>query len=202
MRRFVLGWKKLGHQDRFRARIVNYADDFVILCRGRADEALAAMRDMMQRLKLTVNETKTHVCRLAEASFDVVGYTFGWRFSRRTGRPFLAAQPSRKKVKQASCQLNELVARLPPFISPEALVHHVNRRLRGWASYFSYGTLSPAYRAMQRHVRHRVRQWLQPFQARGRGISRFPDEYLEDTLGLLNLTKLRDNYSRAKRLSS
>ena len=203
MRRFVLGWKKLGYQDRFRARIVNYADDFVILCRGRADEALAAMRDMMQRLKLTVNETKTHVCRLAEASFDFLGYTFGWRFSRRTGRPSLAAQPSRRKVKQASRQLNELVARLPPFIRPEALVHQVNQRLRGWANYFSYGTLSPAYRAVQRHTRHRVRQWLQrKFKARGRGISRFPDEYLEETLGLMNLTKLRDNYSRAKRLSS
>jgi len=68
---------------------------------------------------------------------------------------------------------------------------------------FSYGTLSPAYRALQSHTRHRVRQWLQrKFKARGRGISRFPDEYLEETLGLLNLTKLRDNYSRAKRLSS
>ena len=41
---------------RYQARIVNYADDFVILCRRRAEDALAAMRDMMQRLKLTVNE--------------------------------------------------------------------------------------------------------------------------------------------------
>jgi group II intron reverse transcriptase/maturase len=64
MRRFVLGWKTLGHETHYQARIVNYADDFVILCRRRADDALAAMRDMMRRLKLTVNETKTHVARL------------------------------------------------------------------------------------------------------------------------------------------
>ena len=44
MRRFVLGWKTLGHETRYQARIVNYADDFVILCRRRADDALAAMR--------------------------------------------------------------------------------------------------------------------------------------------------------------
>jgi group II intron reverse transcriptase/maturase len=201
MRRFVLGWKTLGHQARFRARIVNYADDFVILCRGRADEALAAMRDMMTRLKLTVNETKTHVCRIAEGTFDFLGYTFGRMHSKRTGRAYVGARPSRKKVTQAGRQLNELVARLPTFIRPEALVYQVNQQLRGWANYFSYGTLSPAYRALQSHVRQRVRRWLvRKFKQRGRGIGRFPDEYLEETLGLVNLTKVRDNYSRAKRL--
>jgi hypothetical protein len=92
---------------------------------------------------------------------------------------------------------------LPPFIPPEALVHQVNQRLRGWANYFSYGALSPAYRALQRHARHRVRQWLQrKFKVCGRGISRFPDEYLEGTLGLVNLTQLRGPYSSAKRLRS
>ena len=54
MRRFVLGWKKLGHEKRFGAHIVNYADDMVICCRGRAEEALVSMRDMMSKLKLTV----------------------------------------------------------------------------------------------------------------------------------------------------
>ena len=62
MRRFVLGWKKLGHEKRLKAYIVNYADDLVICCRGRAEEALATMRNMMGKLKLTVNEKKTRVC--------------------------------------------------------------------------------------------------------------------------------------------
>jgi retron-type reverse transcriptase len=61
MRRFVLGWTTLGHEQRFSACIVNYADDFVICCRGTAAQAATAMRNMMQQLKLTVNETKTHV---------------------------------------------------------------------------------------------------------------------------------------------
>jgi group II intron reverse transcriptase/maturase len=75
MRRFVLGWKKLGHEKRLRAYIVNYADDFVICCRGRAEEALAAMRGMMTKLKLTVNETKTRVSKLPEEKFDFLGYS-------------------------------------------------------------------------------------------------------------------------------
>src|SRR5437764_2646797 len=77
MRRFVLGWKKLGHARRLRAQIVNYADDLVICCRGNADEAMHAMRSLMERLKLTVNETKTRLCRLPEDTFDFLGYTIG-----------------------------------------------------------------------------------------------------------------------------
>ena len=145
MRRFVLGWKTLGHETRYQARIVNYADDFVILCRRRADDALAAMRDMMQRLKLTVNETKTHVCRLPAESFDFLGYTFGRMYSPRTGGAYLGARPARKKVLGVCRQLNELVGRLPTFIRPEALVYQVNQVLRGWANYFCYGTYTPAF---------------------------------------------------------
>jgi group II intron reverse transcriptase/maturase len=75
MRRFVLGWKQLKHEQRLQAFIVNYADDLVICCRRQADEALAKMRDMMLKLKLTVNEKKTRVCRLPEEKFDFLGYS-------------------------------------------------------------------------------------------------------------------------------
>jgi RNA-directed DNA polymerase len=89
MRRFVRGWKKLGHEKRLAAYIVNYADDLVICCRGRAEEALARMRDIMTKLKLTVNETKTRVCKLPEEKFDFLGYTFGRCYSPKTGRAYL-----------------------------------------------------------------------------------------------------------------
>src|ERR1700675_4153837 len=81
MRRFVLGWKQSGHEKRLGAFIVNYADDLVICCRGRAEEALATMRGMMTKLKLTVNETKTRVSILPEEKFDFLGYTFGRCYS-------------------------------------------------------------------------------------------------------------------------
>ena len=70
MRRFVLGWKKLGHEERWKAYIVNYADDLVICCRVGAEQALYEMRAMMSKLKLTVNEKKTRVCYLPEEKFD------------------------------------------------------------------------------------------------------------------------------------
>jgi len=83
MRRFVLGWKKLGHEERWKAYIVNYADDLVICCRVGAEQALYEMRAMMSKLKLTVNENKTRVCYLPEEKFDFLGYTFGRCYSMR-----------------------------------------------------------------------------------------------------------------------
>ncbi len=199
MRRFVLGWKTLGHETRYQARIVNYADDFVILCRRRADDALTAMRDMMTRLKLTVNETKTHVCRLPAESFDFLGYTFGQMYSRRTGGAYLGARPARKKVLGVCRQLNELVGKLPPFIRPEALVYQVNQVLRGWANYFCYGTYTSAFSIVNLHVNRRVRQWLcRKFEIKGLGYGKYPDSYLERKLGLLNLTRFQRRHSWAK----
>jgi RNA-directed DNA polymerase len=75
MRRFVLGWKTLGHEKRWKARIVNYADDLVIGCRVGAEHALAEMQMMMSRLKLTMNEKKTRICYLPEEKFDFLGYS-------------------------------------------------------------------------------------------------------------------------------
>jgi len=91
MRRFVLGWKKLGLERSLGSRIVTYADDLVILCRkGKAEEALQRMRELMGKLKLTVNEEKTRICRIPDAEFDFLGFTFGRRYSAQTGRARLA----------------------------------------------------------------------------------------------------------------
>jgi len=200
MRRFVLGWKKLGHQKRFQAQIVNYADDFVILCRRQAEPALAAMRSMMERLKLTVNEAKTHVCRLRRAeSFDFLGYTFGRMYSPRTGGAYLGVRPAKKRVLGICRKLNELVGSRPTFIGPEALVYQVNHVIRGWANYFSFGTITPAYQTVHRHACYRVRRWLRrKFQLAGQGYSDYPDSYLEATLGLVNPLKLPRRFSWAK----
>jgi len=98
MRRFVLGWKTLGHERRLRAYIVNYADDFVICCRGTAAQAMAAMREMMHRLRLTVNEQKTRQCRVWDESFEFLGYTIGRCYSPQTGRAILAPSRSEETI--------------------------------------------------------------------------------------------------------
>ena len=102
MRRFVLGWKMLGLERSLGTRIVTYADDLVILCRkGKAEEALQRLREIMGKLKLTVNEEKTRICKVPEEEFDFLGYTFGRMYSARTGQARLGHRPSKKSIKHA-----------------------------------------------------------------------------------------------------
>lgn len=199
MRRFVLGWKVLGHEARLDAHIVNYADDFVILCRGTARQALATMRDMMLRLKLTVNEAKTRVCRVPDESFDFLGYTIGRCYSSQTGRAYIGTRPSRKRIKRLCGEIREMTARRWTLLETSDRVDRLNRMLIGWANYFRLGPVSKAYRAVDAYARQRLRQWLRAkHKVRGRGTSRFSDTYLYETLGLARLELRTRNFPWAK----
>jgi group II intron reverse transcriptase/maturase len=188
MRRFVLGWQKLGHARRLGARIVNYADDFVICCRGSADEAMQAMRAMMERLKLTVNETKTRRCRLPEESFDFLGYTIGRCWSTKTGRAYLGTRPSRKSLQRLFREISERTDRTTQLLEPEQMTARLNRVLVGWANYFCLGPVSKAYRSADHHATGRLRQWLRgKHKLKSRGTTRFPNSYLYEKLGLIRL---------------
>ena len=199
MRRFVSGWKTLGHERRLKASIVNYADDFVICCRDTADEAMAAMRGMMAKLKLTVNETKTRVCRVPEETFDFLGYTIGRCYSPQTGRPYIGTRPSAKKIARLRDEIRELTDRRWLGTAVEDRVARLNQLLLGWSNYFCLGPVSQAYRAIDRHGRRRLRQWLcAKHQVKSRGTSRFPDQYLHDELGLIRLSERTRSFPWAK----
>jgi hypothetical protein len=111
MRRFVLGWKRRGLEKRFGARIVSYADDFVICCKHSAEQAMAEMRRPMGQRKLTVNETKAHIRQLPQGRFDFLGYTFGRYYAPRTGRAYLCPQPSKKSVQRMIGKIREATDR-------------------------------------------------------------------------------------------
>jgi len=194
MRRFVLGWKRLGYEQRLRARIVSYADDLVICCKGSADEALTAMRDTMSRLKLTVNEHKTHVCRAPEEYFDFLGYTFGRRYSRQTGRAFIGTRPSTKSVSRLLAKIHEQTARNRTWLTAEDVVLSLNRTLVGWAGYFQLGPVTQAYQLIDRYTTTRLRRWLRMKHPRAR---RWTNPALERELGLVRLPTVRRNFLRA-----
>ncbi len=188
MRRFVKGWKTGGHEQRLDAHIVNYADDFVICCRGTAEEAMSETRMMMSKLKLTVNEKKTRLCRLPEDTFDFLGYTLGRNYDRRTGESYLGPRPSRKKISRLCNEISELTTRRRGFLAVDELTGRINRKLRGWSNYFRIGTVSKTYRNVDSHVRYRVRQWLcAKFKVPGQGKRKYPDAYLYRKLGLHQL---------------
>jgi RNA-directed DNA polymerase len=190
MRRFILGWKVLGHEQRLDAHIVNYADDFVICCRGTAAQAMTVMRTMMAKLGLTVNEGKTRLCRGPDEPFDFLGYTIGRCYAPKTGWPYIGVRPSAKTLRGLFREISAQTDRRWLWREPEEVVGRLNHQLRGWAAYFCLGTVTKAYRKVNSHACHRLRQWLvRKHRVQGSKWSRFSDTYLYATLGLLRLRR-------------
>ena len=200
MRRFVLGWKQAGLEQRLGARIVNYADDLVICCKGKsAERALDAMRQMMGRLKLTVNEEKTRLCHLPDDEFDFLGYTFGRRYSPKTGRAYIGTRPSRKSIKRMTEAVRIQTSRNMEWLDAGEMVQQLNQKLGGWANYFKLGPVTPAYRFIDRYTTTRLRRWLcRKHKHASKGLTRYPDEHLYEQLGLIRLPMLPQNLPWAK----
>ncbi len=190
MNRFLKYWRITGQGQRLQAEVVNYADDFVILSRGHATEALAWTRQVMTRLGLTLNEAKTSVRDGRKERFDFLGYSFGPHRYRKDGHWYLGASPSKTSVARLKPKVRRLLR--PGNQAPWPVVRdRLNRVLRGWSQYFGHGTRMPAYRAVDNYVYERVRHFLvRRHKVPSRGTTRFSDGTVFGNLGVLRLRRV------------
>jgi RNA-directed DNA polymerase len=189
MNRFMRAWRERGEDNNLKAVVVNYADDFVILSRGKASQALELTKHWMKSLKLTLNVTKTRLCNAVDEPFRFLGYTFGTLVDTLTGKRYLGSKPSDKA-------LNRLREHLRSVLSPmntdpwEEIAARVNRMTRGWANYFSVGTVARTYWKINWFVETRVRRFLvRRHKVQGRGTSRFPTKWIFGPGGILRLRR-------------
>ena len=190
MNRFLRHWRQRGRGATYRARVVNYADDFVILSRGHAAEALAWTRRVMTRLGLTVNEAKTRLRDARRERFDFLGYTFGPHRYRKDGHWYVGASPSRESVRRLKTGVRAILT--PGNQAPWPSVRdRLNATLRGWSAYFAYGTRLMAYRAADNYVDQSVRGFLvRRHKVPSRGTRRFPADRVFGELGVLRLRRV------------
>ena len=182
--RFLKYWRITERGKVFRAQVVSYADDFVILSRGRAGNALEWTREVMEKMRLSLNETKTVIRDAREEHFDFLGYSFGTVWFKKDGRRYMGAEPSMKSIGRLKRKVRELLVPQEKGSWPE-VCKRLNALLKGWSAYFSHGTTQPAFRAVERNVYNRVRRFLvQRHKLQSRGIRRFPSEKVFGEMGV------------------
>ena len=184
MRRFVLGWKRRGLETRLGAKIVVYADDLVLCCRGNAEEAMSEMRRLMMQLKLTVNEAKTHIRRTSAGTARVPRIQLRTVLLAEDGACLSMPATVEGEREARDQQIRHATARNVLWLSAEEMVTGLNRVLVGWANYYSLGPVYQAYRAIDRYTPLRLRRWLcNKHKISNTGARRFPYGFLYDTLG-------------------
>jgi len=193
MNRMLKGWKQTGRAEQFRARIVSYADDFVILSRGKAAEALGWARGTLERLGLTLNEKKTSLRDARRERFDFLGYSFGPHYSARTGREYIGRSPSKKSVNRIKEKVGDILK--PQNVTPwDEVRDRLNQTLSGWKAYFGLGSTSKAYGVIDERVEERVRHFLRRrHKVSSQGTRQFSMKRIFGELGVLRLRgPLRD----------
>jgi RNA-directed DNA polymerase len=189
MNRLLKGWRYTKRGEQFRAHVVNYADDFVILSRGKAAEALDWTRQVVTRLGLTLNETKTSIRQARTERFDFLGYTFGAHWLGKTGQWYMGASPSKKSIARIKQKVGDLLVPGNKGAWPEVR-DQLNQILRGWSAYFSYGTRGSVYRAVDQYVYDRVRHFLRKrHKVSSRGTTRFTYDMTFGELGVFRFRR-------------
>ncbi len=184
-------WQNRHLKESLQAHLVRYADDFVVLCRKGVEEPLKVVRDVLERLDLRLNESKTHVVDASQSGFDFLGFTIQKSQGVKTGKSYPNVRPADKSLKKIKARLKELTEPHLPPIPLQDIVENMNRSLKGWVNYFHYRNSSLAMSKVKRYAEERLRSHLMKrhkVKDRGSGYGQFPDRELYDRYGLYRVS--------------
>jgi group II intron reverse transcriptase/maturase len=199
MRRFIVSWKKLGFEGRFGGKIVNFADDFVICCKRDGEGAIEAMRYIMGKIGLTVNEEKTRLVKMPEGKFVFLGYEFCTLYSWKTKKKYIGTRPAQKSIKRMMESIHEKTAANMGCLDASIVVQRLNWAIRGWANYFNVGTVTKVFQNLSRYCAGRFRHWLgRKHKWRTKRYKQLSDDKLYEEYKLIDFKVLIPTYSSAK----
>jgi RNA-directed DNA polymerase len=181
-------WKGMKVQEKTGARLIRYADDFVVTCYGESERMLKGVRAILTGLGLSLNEAKTRVVKAREDQFDFLGFTVRVIKSPRTGTWFPLVQPSKKAMTGIQAEIKALTCRKTLGLSKEIVITRLNDKVRGWAGYFYYGNCSRNLCQVKRYLEERVRIYLRRRTGKGnKGYNQYPNPYLYQSLHLYRI---------------
>lgn len=183
-------WQRRGLQQRLGARIVRYADDMVVLCRKGTEQPMAVLRQILERMGLTLNEDKTRVVDTYQGKFDFLGFEIWRAKSRRTGKHYAHVRPSKKSLKAIKERITRLTARTRTAIPVDWIVRELNTVVRGWVGYFHLRNCSKALSGVRWHLEERMRTHLRrrhKIRDRKTGNTRFTERDLYAKYGLYKM---------------
>ena len=153
-------WERRGLQQRLGARIVRYADDMVVLCRRGTAEPMAVLRQILERMGLSLNEAKTQVVHAYRGKFGFLGFEIWMAQSRRTGSWYPHVQPSKKSLRTIKDRITRLTARTRTLMPVDWIVSELNTVVRGWVGYFHVRNCSKTLTRLRGHLEERMRTQL------------------------------------------
>jgi len=180
-------WEKHRLRWKLKARIVRYADDFVVLCAGAVDAPLVTVRHVLDRLDLELNETKTRMVDARQESFNFLGFAIRVSKGLKSGKSYPHVCPAPKSLAKIKDRITQLTARERTPIPLEEIVGSMNASLRGWSGYFHYRNSNGVLEKVKTHAEECLRKHLMKrhkVKDRGIGLGRFPSQQLYAKYGL------------------
>jgi group II intron reverse transcriptase/maturase len=181
-------WKVKKVEERFKARMIRYADDVVVLCQGNTEKVLKGIKTVLKSLELSLNEEKTRVIDAKTERFNFLGFTVEVKRNPRTGKWFPLITPSREAMAEVKAAIKALTCRKNLRFPKEVVIRKLNEQVRGWVGYFYYGNCSRDLTKLNNYLDERVRIYLRRKHAKkSRGYKEYPYRYLYDNLRLYKI---------------